>query len=140
MTDDLSGPASVDQIQTGTLPIFADHRGSLGVLEFPKWLPLVPVRLFWITDVPAGMTRGGHAHKRCAQFMICQGGRIHVDTYDGVRERSFELKAGDYLHLPPGIYASETYIEPHSRALVLCDYPFEVDDYIDDREALTIRS
>lgn len=121
---------------TGSLPLHGDSRGILGILEFADRVPFTPVRLFWIADVRPGTMRGGHAHKACSQFMICTGGLVRIDAFDGCRERTFELNPGDYLHAPPRIFATETFIASGSSLLVLCDRSYEAEDYIHDRASL----
>lgn len=123
---------------TGSLAQHRDGRGTLGIAEFAEVLPFQPVRLFWITDVPQDTARGGHAHKLCSQFMICAIGHIRIDACDGFSERSFELHAGDYLHVPPAIYADVVFAVPRSTLLVLCDRPYEAADYVEDRAALPL--
>jgi hypothetical protein len=132
--DASSGPLS--GVTVGSAAFFDDERGGLGVVDIVKYAPFTPVRLFWIVDVPEGRIRGGHAHKLCSQFMVCLAGSIQVDAFDGMTRRSFLLKRGDFINLVPRIYATETFLVERSTLLVLCDRPFEAEDYIDDEESL----
>jgi hypothetical protein len=68
--------------------------------------------------------------------MICLSGRIGVDAYDGASEWSLVLGAGQAVHVPPGIYASERFEEPGSVLAVLCDLPYDRDDYLHTRAEL----
>jgi UDP-2-acetamido-3-amino-2,3-dideoxy-glucuronate N-acetyltransferase len=111
-----------------------DDRGSLGVIDLPGHAPFVPVRMFWIHDVPPGTARGGHAHKACSQFLVCLRGRISVDAIDGTLSRNFVLEQGDFLNLVPGIYSTETFMDEGSVLAVLCDRPYEPEDYVYDRD------
>ena len=111
-----------------------DDRGSLGVIDLPGHAPFVPVRMFWIHDVPPGTARGGHAHKACSQFLVCLRGRISVDAIDGTLSRNFVLEQGDFLNLVPGIYSTETFMDEGSVLVVLCDRPYEPEDYVYDRD------
>ena len=88
------------------------------------------VRIDTLPGVPAGLPRGGHAHHRCRQYMICQGGRLGISLADGTRERSLELSTGQAILVEPGIFATQTYLDDDSILLVLCDRPYEADDYI----------
>jgi len=121
---------SVDDIKIDELPRFDDARGELVVADFSEVVPFPVVRLFYVHDVPANTTRGRHAHRRCRQYMICQTGRIVIEANDGTRTRRFELAAGQAVFMENGIFFSETYLEPGSVVLVLCDRPYEEDDYI----------
>lgn len=116
--------------------VFADPRGALVPIELTAAVPFPIARLFWVRDVPNGMSRGGHAHKLCSQYMICVSGRIGVGVSDTVSERAFELEPGHALLVPPGIFATETYATPDSTLLVLCDRAYEVADYVHDIAAL----
>jgi UDP-2-acetamido-3-amino-2,3-dideoxy-glucuronate N-acetyltransferase len=74
-------------------------RGSLGVLDFYN-VPFVPQRMFWMSDVPKGETRGKHAHKSCRQFLVVLVGDVIVqvhDLYGAVRVQ--ELSTGATLFL-----------------------------------------
>jgi len=129
--------------EIGTLEVikhrqFRDSRGVLVPIEIPSAIPFPVVRLFWVRDVPAGTGRGGHGHKVCRQYMICVTGGVLVDVTDGKISRRFELTAGDALDVQPGLFASETYQGPDSTLLVLCDRPFEAEDYLDNLEDLQV--
>lgn len=124
------------RVTRGSAELFGDDRGTLGVVDLVGHAPFVPVRIFWISDVPAGKERGGHAHKACSQFVVCLHGKIVVDAFDGTDNQRFALEAGDFLNLVPGIFATEQFVEPGSLLLVVCDRPYEADDYIYDKNAL----
>ena len=40
------------------------------------------------------------------------------------------------LVIPPGIWAQETYLKENTILVVLCDLPYDADDYIFDIEQL----
>ena len=128
--------ATVDQLAIKSLPRFRDARGVLVPVEFAAAVPIQVARLFWVTEVPPGATRGSHAHKACRQFMICMAGRLSIAFADGTGCRVLELGAGDAVDVPPGIFASETYVDPMTTLLVLCDRPYEAEDYLVDLDAL----
>jgi hypothetical protein len=124
----------LSRVTRGSAKLVEDSRGCLGVIEIASHAPFIPVRLFWISDAAAGTARGGHAHKACSQFLVCLHGRINVDAIDGTQHQSFMLKQGDFLNMVPGIYSTETFLDEGSVLAVLCDRPFEPDDYIYERE------
>jgi len=121
-------------VTRGSAKIITDKRGGLGVVDIIKHAPFVPVRIFWIFDVPAGTPRGGHAHKACSQFLICLHGRINIDAMDGTLHQSFVLEHGDFLNLVPGIFSTETFLDEGSSLAVLCDRPYEPEDYVYERD------
>lgn len=126
----------LSRVTQGKAKLFDDDRGGLAVIEIASYAPFVPVRIFWISEVAPGKTRGGHAHKACSQFFVCIRGKVQVDAFDGTLSQTFVLGRGDFLNLVPGIFATESFLDEGSVLLVLCDRPFEEDDYIDDKETL----
>lgn len=126
----------VADLAVDTLPTMRDSRGALTVVDLAARLPFAVVRLFFVTDVPAGMVRGQHGHYRCSQYFLCQAGRLQTTVSDGDEERVFMLEPGQGLLVRPGIFASETYLEPGTILQVLCDRPYEKDDYIHDMDEL----
>lgn len=126
----------VSNLAVVTFPSFRDGRGRLSVAELAPIVQFPVRRLFWIDQVPEDASRGGHAHKLCNQFMICLSGRISVDVYDGLMERTLSLPANSGIHIPPAIYATERFEEPSSLLAVLCDLSYDKSDYIHDRAEL----
>ena len=128
--------AVVDDLTVIEHKCFTDARGTLIPIELPQILNFEVSRLFWINSVPAGMRRGGHAHKICRQALFCLAGRIDIEVTDTLSTRTFQLARGSSLVIEPGLFASEIYLDPDSALLVLCDRPFEQHDYITDLQAL----
>ena len=126
----------LSRVTRGRAKLFDDDRGNLGVIEIANYAPFVPVRMFWISNVASGKTRGGHAHKACSQFFVCINGRIQVDAFDGTSSQSYVMDRGEFLNLVPGIFATETFLDENSALLVLCDRTYEQDDYIYDKKLL----
>jgi hypothetical protein len=131
----MSGAQLADVTVSG-LTTRRDLRGELVVAELQRDVPFPILRLFYVRDVPAGTVRGRHGHYRCRQMMVCQQGRIRVDISDGNVERHFTLLPGHFLVLEPGLIGTETYLEDDSILLVLCDQPYDPEDYIYTLEAL----
>lgn len=133
--------ANVNDMKIDRLPQNRDARGNLVVAEFSEHVPFRVARLFYVHDVPANGVRGQHAHRRCRQYMICQTGRLMIAATDGRHERRLQLNPGDAVLIEPGIFASETFIDPGTVLLVLCDRPYESNDYIRTvEELLAIRA
>lgn len=128
--------ATLGSIEITPLPTFPDPRGTLTVAEIAKLVPFTVQRLFYVQGVPEGITRGSHGHYRCRQFLICQTGIISVEITDGIASKTFSLHANQAILIEPGLYATETYTTPDAALLVLCDRPFEAEDYIKSIEEL----
>src|SRR5262245_32755466 len=127
---------TVEDLKPVVFRQFSDPRGVLVPIELLQSIPFKVVRFFWIYNVPAGATRGSHAHKACHQYMTCAVGSVQVDAFDGQAERVITLTAGQAVHVPPAILTAERFHTLESVLMVFCDRPFEADDYLDDRAAL----
>jgi len=130
----------LSRVTRGKAKFVDDDRGSLGVIEIAQQAPFVPIRMFWISGVAAGTVRGGHAHRACNQFFICLRGQIKIDAIDGTHSETFMLERGDFLSVVHGIYATETFLDEGSVLAVLCDRPYEPEDYIYERDLFVPRN
>lgn len=114
------------------LPSHVRDDGVLVVAEGATHVPFAVARLFTV-QAPAGAIRGQHAHRHCAQFMICVSGAVDFSVDDGIDRRTFALDRGDAaLFVPPMLWQSVTFRAPQSVLIGLCDRPYEEDDYIRD--------
>ena len=105
-----------------------EERGSLSSVEFGE-LPFTPVRIFWISQVPAGITRGNHFHKNCNQILICTHGEMSISTIDDHgSERFFPLSSNDGLVLPKFHHVEIDFHNLESNLLVLADQPYDSSD------------
>jgi hypothetical protein len=116
------------------LPRHARADGELIVAESLAAVPYAISRMFTLR-APAGAKRGVHAHRLCSQFMLCVRGVIDVVCDDGRERRTFTLDRGNLaLLVPPKIWNIVTFQQADSVLVVLCDRPYEADDYIRDYE------
>ncbi len=128
MTDGrLNDLGSIRRIEA---PFHEAPNGDLSVFEGGAAVPFTIARVF-VVRAGVGAVRGMHAHRECAQLMTCPSGSIEVECDDGVAKETFVLDRPNVaLLVPAGIWAQETYREPHSVLTVLCDRPYVADDYI----------
>jgi UDP-2-acetamido-3-amino-2,3-dideoxy-glucuronate N-acetyltransferase len=110
-----------------------DLRGSLVSGELERHIPFTPQRFFSVMHVPSKDVRGAHAHRVCAQFLVCLTGSVAVVLDDGrVRE---EVVLGDPqlgLHVPPLVWSVQYRYTRDAVLLVLASHPYEPQDYIRD--------
>ena len=125
------GIATTKDLHVVQLKSVRDARGELSILELAGAVPFGVARIFYIRDVPANTVRGVHAHRQCSQFFVCQSGRILVNVRDGKDERDVVMTAGNAILIQPGLFCRETFLEPASQLLVLCDRKYERADYIE---------
>ncbi len=113
------------------LPWYREDRDDVVVMETPH-VPFSIVRVFTVR-APAGEIRGQHAHKFCAQLLTCPTGKVEVLCDDGFDTETYILDQPNFgLLVPPGIWAQQTYQESSSVLTVLCNRPYEPEDYIRD--------
>jgi hypothetical protein len=128
---------TVNELASEQFPHFRDERGVLVPLDVTQAVPFPVVRIFWIFDVPAGSAPGGHAHKACNEYLICASGLIEVEAYDGRVSRTIILSSGSGVHVPPTIFTTERFNLPRSILIVLCDRPYEAEDYLTSHQAVS---
>lgn len=110
-----------------------DVRGHLTVGEFERELPFIPRRYFITFQIPCEQTRGEHAHKACAQFLVCVSGQCRVAVDDGEHRQEFFLNhPAKGIFVPPMVWASEFDHSPESALLVFASHRYEPEDYIRD--------
>jgi UDP-2-acetamido-3-amino-2,3-dideoxy-glucuronate N-acetyltransferase len=112
-----------------------DDRGSLVAGEVPAQVPFTPVRFFLVSGVPAGSSRGGHAHRRCHQYLVAAAGTVEVEWEDGSSRETVTLGSpGRGLHLPPLTWASERYVSPDAVLMVLASEAYDRSEYVEDHD------
>jgi dTDP-4-dehydrorhamnose 3,5-epimerase-like enzyme len=114
-------------------PIFEEDNGELSVFEQnTEAIPFHIKRIFNVRS-DKGSFRGHHAHRQCSQLLICSNGSIEILCDDSLNKKFFLLDKPNYgLLVPPGIWAEQKYLEDNSTMTVICDRPYEADDYISD--------
>ncbi len=113
-----------------TLPKIDDPRGNLTFIESGGHIPFEIKRAFYIYDVPAGQTRGAHAHKQLQQFLICLSGSFDVMLDDGKDKSVVHLNRPWLgLYIPPMIWDSEGNFDAGSVCLVLASIHYDESDY-----------
>ena len=118
------------KIEIIKFPTFEDNSGCLSVYEVFKNVPFAIKRIFTV-KAKKNEIRGNHAHKECAQLLICLNGKIMVECKDGLNQNTYLLESTSKgLLIPPGIWASEKYLEENSILMVLCNQEYIQDDYI----------
>ncbi len=136
---DVDGPPGVVRASTvGGVTVHRlgsakDLRGSLAVGEVGKDCPFPVKRFFLVHDVPSVEVRGEHAHRECAQFLVCVKGSVQVVVDDG-RAREEVLLDGPTLglHIPPMVYGTQYRYSPDAVLLVLASHLYDPADYIRD--------
>lgn len=120
------------------LPKVDDSRGSLSYLEAGVHVPFEIRRIFFLHDVPEGVTRAGHALKSCEQFIVATSGEFSAVVDDGASKSVFRLQAGgEGLYLPSRIWLELEEFLPGSVCLVLASERYSEDAYIRNYDEFT---
>ena len=112
---------------------FQRHRDARGAL-IPFHLNEMPFdveRVFVISDVPAGTTRGRHSHRVQRQLLTCVTGRVLVELRrSGAAAERVPLGSGQGMVVEPGVWTSETYETDDTVLLVMADGPYDPADLV----------
>ena len=118
------------------MPRITDPRGNLTVAEQLRHIPFEIKRVYWTYDVPAGESRGGHAHRHCRSVVIAVSGSFDVVLDNGKERRTYHLNHPyQALLINTGIWRTLEDFSSGAVCLSLASDEFEEEDYIRDYEA-----
>lgn len=116
-----------------SLPKIFDPRGNLTVAEGMTNVPYDVKRVYWVYDVPAGESRGGHAHKECRELIIAVSGSFSVTIDNGREKETFHLNhPWQGLLVETGVWRTLDDFSSGAVCLVLASHSFDESDYIRD--------
>lgn len=105
--------------------------GNLTYMYQNVHVPFKIDRVFYSYDIPGGEDRGGHAHKKCEQFIIAASGAFEVVLDDGTNKKTVTLnRPFRGLRVMPRVWASEQGFSSGSICLVLASEGYDESDYI----------
>jgi len=115
------------------------REGPWGVATFlrqPLTNEVQTRRVYYLTDIQQGASRGAHAHRELHQLVLAARGSFKVRIDDGQRKRTVTLSRPDRaLHLVPGIWRTLHGFSAASICLVMASRPYEEHDYLRDHGA-----
>lgn len=113
------------------VPLVEDLRGNLVAWQLGRGLPFAPARCFFIFDVPSKEVRGEHAHRQCAQLLVCLQGSVVALCDDGQQRQEFILDDRTVgLHLPAMIWGTQYKYSKDALLLVFASHQYDPKDYI----------
>lgn len=110
---------------------FNDSRGDLFPLDYNK-LNFKPLRMFWTTNVPRNMIRGGHAHYKTQQYLMCLQGVVEVLLDNGKNKEKYIIKSGEGIYVSEMVWDEQKYLTGNEILCVLCSTEYDIEDYITD--------
>lgn len=106
------------------------EQGFLSVAESEKNCPFPIQRTYWVYGCPAGKQRGGHAHQRVHQILVCVAGEVEVILDDGVEKKTFLLNDPTIgLHQKPLLWGDLIH-KNNSALIVLASEHYSEAEYI----------
>lgn len=109
------------------------RKGDISVVENSVTVPFDTKRVYYLYDVPGGVSRGGHAHKELRQLIVAVSGSFTVVLDDGKVKRSFVLNRPYVgLYVVPGIWRELEDFSSGSVCLVLASEKYDAEDYLRD--------
>ncbi len=113
--------------------------GTLIPVEFSE-LPFIPKRIFWVSGLDQGGTRGNHAHRKCHQLIVAMAGSFKVTTEEGQTVDEFDLNDASHgtpsaaVYVPPLTWVTISEISQDAVIFVAASDEYDVADYIDDKD------
>ncbi|MCR5820621.1 MAG: FdtA/QdtA family cupin domain-containing protein [Bacteroidaceae bacterium] len=115
------------------LPDMLDERGRLNFLQGGLDVPWEIKRVFWITDVPDGQTRGGHSHRTCHEAVFPVAGSFDITVSDGVHEVRVRMDDARFgIVIPAGIWCNLEHFAPGTVCLAVASEEYDASGYIND--------
>lgn len=113
------------------LPKENNRAGNLTALNNNVEIPFNAKRIFYIYDIPSGVTRGAHAHKENYQYIVAASSSFDVLLDDGKNKKIVHLDRPNYgLLVFPGIWCQLMNFSSGSVCMVLTSDKFDESDYI----------
>ncbi len=114
------------------LAVKSDDSGKLVVFDAETIENFNISRIFHVFSDRENV-RGKHAHKQCNQVLFCNSGKILVKTFDGKKNEEYLLDRPNLgLLVSAGIWSEQLYLTDGAMLSVICDRPYEPEDYIRD--------
>lgn len=119
------------------LPQRVGPGGRLTVAEGEGEVPFAIRRVFHVTDLQAGLRRGGHAHRAQQQALVALSGSISVtlDRGGGQTEEHRLDRPDTLLYVPAMVWLDYTAETADAILLVYASDRYDEADYIRERAA-----
>lgn len=111
----------------------SERMGNLSVVQNGDTVPFDVKRVYYLYDVPGGVSRGAHAHRGLSQLIVAASGSFRVTLDDGCVKRSFVLnRPYQGLYVKPGIWRDLDDFSSGAVCMVLASDIYQEEDYIRD--------
>ena len=129
---DKSGlPECAKLIKVGTA---IDKRGQLCFTENAE-LPFKIERVFWISNIPKGESRGCHAHRICAEIEFPAQGSFDMFVSDSEGERTYKMADPSIgIYIGPNVWCELKNFSQDAVCVVLASHRYMTEGYVNDYE------
>lgn len=127
---DKSGlPECAKLIKVGTA---IDKRGQLCFTENAE-LPFKIERVFWISNIPKGESRGCHAHRICAEIVFPAQGSFDMFVSDSEGERTYKMADPSIgIYIGPNVWCELKNFSQDAVCVVLASHRYMTEGYVND--------
>jgi dTDP-4-dehydrorhamnose 3,5-epimerase-like enzyme len=108
-------------------------KGNLTSVTNNKQVPFDIKRIYYLYDIPGGLSRGAHAHKDLKQLVVALSGSFDITLDDGQVKRTFQLSRPNMgLLIPAGLWRELYNFSSGSICMVLASEIYNEQDYLRD--------
>jgi hypothetical protein len=124
-------PEPLGSCQIIDLPVVSDPRGDLTFIEGSRHVPFDIARVYYLYNVPAESSRGGHAHRKLKQVLFALSGSFRVTIDDGTDRQDYWLRTPRQgLLIQNYVWREMDAFSQGAVCMVLASAPFDEADYI----------
>jgi hypothetical protein len=106
-------------------------KGNLTAVTNENEIPFDVKRIYYLYDVPSGLSRGGHAHIQLQQLVVALSGSFNITLDDGNAKRTFQLSRPNMgLLIPSGLWRELNNFSSGSICMVLASDIYKEIDYL----------
>lgn len=121
-----------------TFKAFSGRFGNLHAIEGNGDVPFEIKRVYYITQVPAGVTRGFHSHRELEQVLLCVNGTVSIRVKTPYEEEIVTLSdPSEGLYIGHMVWREMFNFTPDAVLLVLASEYYTEADYIRDYKRYT---
>lgn len=122
--------STVFECSTITLPQNHQINGHLTAVSNGVEMPFDVKRIYYLYDIPGGISRGGHGHKGLQQLIIALSGSFDLIVDDGKVKRTFHLSRPNIgVFIPAGLWRELNNFSSGSICFVLASDSYDENDY-----------